>query len=215
MISRSWDCQAASPWGWHNSFCKPGLALTPRGAKLQGEDGLLKMLTLFIWMGVSDLTMRSCSGHQFLVFSVWIFIPIGNTFELVFGANPVPWVRGADILPACMAPDQRWGCPLPLPVCAGFSWQVQLRNSTRLCLSVVWAGWHSQPRGVAHQDRSQLWTCSWSPLPRVSWRRKDIVCFGYMTTKVPALPELICCENHVVKSCFRLFLLDYIPKHKE
>lgn len=41
--------------------------------------------------------------------------------------------------------------------------------------------------------------------------------FGCMAIKVAACYklELVCCENHVVKSHFRLFFLGYIPKDKE
>lgn len=46
-------------------------------------------------------------------------------------------------------------------------------------------------------------------------KERHCVCFGCMTIKVTALLELLCCENHVVKSHFRLFLLDFIPKQKE
>lgn len=54
-----------------------------------------------------------------------------------------------------------------------------------------------------------------TPSKGVMEKGSHCVCFGCMTIKVTALLELLCCENRVVKSHFRLFLLVYIPKQKE
>ncbi|KAJ7404909.1 hypothetical protein WISP_142723 [Willisornis vidua] len=42
-----------------------------------------------------------------------ISIPIGDIFELVIGANLVPWGRGAEILPAHIVLQQYRCCPVP------------------------------------------------------------------------------------------------------
>lgn len=141
---------------------------------------------------------------------------LGNIFELVIGAIPVPWEGERSWDPSSL----HGSSTVPVLFSAGFSWQAQFRSryglvsSTRLCLSVGMS-WVAQPpqRSSMLGEELTLEVLLVTP-PRVAWGRKDIVCSGYTTIKVTALPELICYKTLVVKSHFILFLSDYIPKPK-